>query len=288
LFGNATGDVDVWMFAPTQQFNGDLSACWGVLVHDEQTRARHFVATKDRNGFIAGRAAVRQILASYLGCEPSTVRFLLGPHGKPELAGPSRLHCNWSHSGSMWLLAVATRGPVGIDVEVVDEGFDWEEVAEFAFHRRERDYVESTIDGRCRRFYEVWTRKEALLKSLGEGLNDDMNLVSVVSHDGDLARVVSLPNGSETSFAGFEVPGGVAAVAAQFAIGHLACPTRGLPPLPPATQRRTEIDLNNGRLPGARSHGHQHDGSINVGSRGRHLAGYLDPKWDSAAGGLPV
>jgi len=227
LFGNTTGDVDVWMFAPTLRINGDLSACWGVLVHDERMRARHFVATKDRNGFIAGRAAVRQILAGYLGCEPSTVRFSLGPHGKPELAGRSGLHCSWSHTGSTWLLAVAARGPVGIDVEEVDEGFDWEGVAELTFHRRERDFVESTINGRCRRFYEVWTRKEALLKSLGEGLNDGMNLVSVVGQDGDLARAVSSPDGSETSLAGFEVPGGVAAVAAQFAIGHLARPTLG-------------------------------------------------------------
>jgi 4'-phosphopantetheinyl transferase len=151
----------------------------------------------------------------------------LGPHGKPELAGPSRLHCNWSHSGSTWLLAVAVRGPVGIDVEEVDEALDWEGIAELTFHRRERDFVARTADGRCHRFYEVWTRKEALLKSLGEGLKDDMSLVSVVGRDGDLARVVVLPDGSETSLAGFEVPGGVAAVAAQFAIGRLAFPTRG-------------------------------------------------------------
>jgi 4'-phosphopantetheinyl transferase len=225
------------MFAPTLRLETDLSACWGVLVHDERLRARHFVATRDRNGFIAGRAAVRRILAGYMKCEPETVQFRAGPFGKPELAGPSRLHCNWSHSGSTWLLAVAAHGPVGIDVEQVDEGFAWEGVAELTFHRRERDFVMRRTDGRCHRFYQVWTRKEALLKSIGEGLSDDMNLISVVDHDGGLAGAVAMPDGSETSVSGFEVPGGVAAVAAQFAFRRLACPTSG--PSPVATFNST-------------------------------------------------
>jgi 4'-phosphopantetheinyl transferase len=227
MFRNLADDVHVWMFAPTLRRENDLSACWGVLVHDERLRARRFVATRDRNGFIAGRAAVRRILAGYMRCEPETVQFCTGPFGKPELAGPSRLHCNWSHSGSIWLLAVATRGPVGVDIEEVDEGLDWEGVAELTFHRRERDFVMRTIDGRCHRFYQVWTRKEALLKSVGEGLSDDMNIISVVDREGELAGAVAMPGGSEASVSGYDVPGGVAAVAAQFAFRHIAYPTSG-------------------------------------------------------------
>ena len=62
------------------------------------------------------RAALRLALARRLGGDPSEIRLISGPHGKPALADPvDGLHFSSSSSGRCCLIAVTTIGPIGID-----------------------------------------------------------------------------------------------------------------------------------------------------------------------------
>ena len=64
--------------------------------------------------FIAGRAAVRIILARYLHVAPETIIFSYTPNGKPELASgleESGLKFNLSHSHNRALLGVVIKFP---------------------------------------------------------------------------------------------------------------------------------------------------------------------------------
>jgi 4'-phosphopantetheinyl transferase len=54
---------------------------------DERGRADRFRFPRDRDRFIAARAALRRLLVRHVNGDPRQLRFTLGPYGKPELDG---------------------------------------------------------------------------------------------------------------------------------------------------------------------------------------------------------
>ena len=72
-----------------------------------------------------------------------------------------------SHSGGWVACAVASRGQIGIDIEVYRPGRDIMGIAGLAFGDGERRDVER--EG-VAAFYRIWTSREALAKARGRGL----------------------------------------------------------------------------------------------------------------------
>ena len=90
-------------------------------------------------------------------------------YGKPFL--PHWKSFNLSHSGSEIVLAVSDT-PIGIDVEQC-KPMDYD-VFSGQFHASELSHIRLS-ETPSRAFYNLWTRKEALLKATGQGLTDTMN-----------------------------------------------------------------------------------------------------------------
>lgn len=85
LTGN---QVDIWKI-PLECQNLPIQQCRQLFSLDEAERADRFNFEKHRRRFIATRAALRQILARYLGLAPQALTFCYGPKGKPELSPDS-------------------------------------------------------------------------------------------------------------------------------------------------------------------------------------------------------
>jgi 4'-phosphopantetheinyl transferase len=107
------------------------------------------------------------VLACYLDCSPSSIRFQTVAHGKPVVE--ARISFNLSHTEGLGLIAVADR-TVGIDVET-----DRDDATAEALVRRFFDPVEQTqfqtlpIEMKSQGFLRGWTLKEAILKAVGCG-----------------------------------------------------------------------------------------------------------------------
>jgi len=95
-------------------------------------------------------------------------------YGKPYLYNSENIHFNISHSGSLVLCAISDKYSVGVDIEIIKPKI--------------LDYYRSyfTVDewrdimineDSVRRFYQLWTRKEAIIKADGRGLQIDLSLV---------------------------------------------------------------------------------------------------------------
>jgi 4'-phosphopantetheinyl transferase len=135
----------------------------------ERARATTFVRPRDGARFAASRAALRLVLARYVGAEPADLEFTIGPHGQPRLAAGD-VHFSLSRSGGLALVAVS-RGPVGADLERVAARPGLADVAAARFAAREAACIEAGCGGSATRsFYRHWTAKEAYLKALGLGL----------------------------------------------------------------------------------------------------------------------
>ena len=117
-----------------------------------------------------------------IGVDPAAIRYDHGVHGKPRLARDlRRLEFNLSHSQELALLAVTWDRPVGVDVEsmrVMSGGVL--ELSETPFSDTEREALRALPPAERRTgFFRCWTRKEALIKATGEGLNRDLDSFDV-------------------------------------------------------------------------------------------------------------
>ncbi len=146
-----------------------------VLAPDETVRANRFHFQRDRRRFIAGRARLRQILGAYLHRPPHLLQFRYGASGKPSVPGP--LAFNLSHSADFAAIAVA-RFELGIDIECVRP--IEEAVAERFFAADEVARLRALPQPQqTAAFFACWTRKEAYVKALGDGLLLPLDCFSV-------------------------------------------------------------------------------------------------------------
>ena len=164
-------DIHIWkLWLPAA--SNQISAAASLLIAGESERANRYLHEKNKQRFILSRAMLRSIVSKYTGAKPAEVVFSTTGNKKPCVAG-SDLQFNVSHSGDMVLIAIADI-PIGIDVERVDDHFDFSEVLPVCFCREESDMVER--HGK-EYFYRYWTRKEALVKASGSGLDSSMQLL---------------------------------------------------------------------------------------------------------------
>lgn len=184
--------VDTWIFdLDLPKDSLDCRAVW--LSAEERQRASRFRFDIHRDRYIAGRAVLRELLSSILDCEPGELTFVYGPAGKPFLAAPwalSNLQFNLSHSSNFGAVAVAFGSAVGIDIEETHLPDDASELVNRFFCKNEaRAFASLPKEKRPTAFFNLWTRKEALLKATGEGIAHCLNQVEVSFMDGEDARL---------------------------------------------------------------------------------------------------
>lgn len=106
------------------------------------------------------------------GNKKETIEFEYSKFGKPRMKNFSNIDFNFSHTRNHIVCAISTYGSVGVDVEKI-ENPPYDIMKDF-YHSKEMDYVNSSTSNRNDRFFEIWTRKEAFLKKIGRGLEDNI------------------------------------------------------------------------------------------------------------------
>jgi len=187
-------DVHVWRI-PLDLPPPLLAGLAAVLSADERSRAARFRFDIHRTRFTAGRAALRHLLASYLRIRPGEVSFRYSAHGKPSLAGSaagSGLRFNFSNAGGLALAAFVLDREVGVDVEEVKRVADFTAIAERFFSPAENEVLRALPpESRDAAFFTCWTRKEAYIKAVGEGLSIPLDSFDVTLAPGGPPRLLA-------------------------------------------------------------------------------------------------
>jgi 4'-phosphopantetheinyl transferase len=167
------GEVHVWR-VPLDFPGAVLQPLAATLNLEERARADKFFFDRDRNAYITARGVLRQLLGCYLQRPPSGLQFAYESRGKPFLASPSAdqpLNFNVAHSRNIALLAFTAGPPVGVDVEFIRTDIASEEIAVRYFAPQEVAELHALPpEQRPTAFFLGWTRKEAYVKALGDGL----------------------------------------------------------------------------------------------------------------------
>jgi 4'-phosphopantetheinyl transferase len=95
----------------------------------------------------------------------------------------------------MVLLAITVDHELGIDIEFVDSKVDFTEFATLVFSPAEVMGLSQAPAGeRQHAYFQCWTRKEAFVKALGEGLSERTRQLDILSSAGSLLpRINGIP-----------------------------------------------------------------------------------------------
>jgi 4'-phosphopantetheinyl transferase len=218
-------EVQLWR-VDLDALGTDDSRWQAVLSSDESLRAARFHFPRDRQRFVASRALLRTILASYLATDPNRLSFSYSKKEKPSL-GPahasSNVTFNVSHSGGIALFAFTHRREIGVDVEQVRRDSDLEAIACRFFSAHEQEQLAALpSEEKAEAFFRCWTRKEAYIKATGDGLSLPLSQFDVSLAAGATnALLATRPDGSEAGrWLLQEVPGGSGCIAALCVLGQ--------------------------------------------------------------------
>jgi 4'-phosphopantetheinyl transferase len=191
----AEDEVHVWR-ASLKATSHRLRSLRGDLFPDEQVRADRYYFQKDRGHFIVARGLLRALLGHYLNRKPNQIRFDYGEKGKPELmreTGSKDLRFNLSHSHGLALYAFTYGREIGIDLEWIRPDLANEQIAERFFSPREVATLRALpTHMQPDAFFACWTRKEAFLKALGDGLARPLDRFDVSLAPGEPARLLHI------------------------------------------------------------------------------------------------
>lgn len=163
-----------WDYCKIADFTEEqLQRAYGQLTPSRKARIDSLRRREDRNRSLAAELLVYRLLQQYWNI--TEVKLQSTSDGKPYLED-CPLQVSISHCNDVVACAIS-RDPVGIDVEyirpinlkVCNHICVPEEVAYIS--AGEQDFTDPCTDPAVlRRFYEVWTAKEAYFKKLGTGM----------------------------------------------------------------------------------------------------------------------
>jgi 4'-phosphopantetheinyl transferase len=136
------------------------------------------------------------ILSRYLDAEPAQLQFAFGSRGKPYLAGIFKdggIRFNMSDSQDLALIALTRGREIGVDLEQIRPVSDIEQIVERYFSPIEISvFLSLPPDERLEAFFNGWTRKEAFVKALGEGLARPLDEFDVTLGPDEPARLIQI------------------------------------------------------------------------------------------------
>jgi 4'-phosphopantetheinyl transferase len=182
--------VQVWRI-PLDLPDSEMHALEKLLSDDELEKANRYRFQVHRNRYIVSRGALRKILGHYLGLSPGLLHFRYNSYGKPALDNAYKgepLEFNISHSHELCLAAVTRAHPIGVDIEYIRSDLADEQIARRFFSQREVAMLLSLPEElRKEAFFNCWTRKEAFIKAIGEGLSMPLDRFDVSLTPGEQA-----------------------------------------------------------------------------------------------------
>ncbi len=211
------GVVHVWL-ADLNQSDACVERLTQTLAPGELDRANRFRFPHLRRNYLTRQGILRDLLGRYIGTGGTAVQFVFGAAGKPALAANPQLQFNMSQSQHLALYGFMLDHAIGVDIEFERPLADLEDVARYYFAAEERTSLFSLPrDQQVTAFIQCWSRKEAFIKAVGEGLRYPLDAFAVTLAPDIPARLLRVDAQPEAvdqwRYATFDVPGEYAAAA---------------------------------------------------------------------------
>ncbi|MCL2513162.1 MAG: 4'-phosphopantetheinyl transferase superfamily protein [Oscillospiraceae bacterium] len=145
-----------------------------LISREKRERVNRFLRYDDKKLSVLGEKLAREMISGICGAPPHGIVIKREPGGKPYAENAPGIHFSVSHSGEYAVCAVSGR-PVGIDIEKIRPvnlkiigRICSEEEKKYIFGASGNTADENLL---YKRFFEIWTAKEAFAKRDGKGIS---------------------------------------------------------------------------------------------------------------------
>ncbi len=190
-------EVDVIFACPNEMDTETTECLFSVLDESEKQRLKLFRDSSAQRQYLVAHVLLRAGLSARYPVEPSTWKFAKTHSGQPYVSHPDKLpnlSFSLSHTGSLVACAFTQKVRIGIDIEKIDTIVDIHDLAPHILSNFEYTWWQrEPTNNQTRRFYQLWTIKESLLKALGYGLAVAPSQLCIQLQDKAAPKLLDLP-----------------------------------------------------------------------------------------------
>lgn len=171
-----TNEIHLWYAHDEEICDSNLLAQYqNFLSNEERMQQKRFYFARDRHQYLITRALLRSVLSLYVSSiSPEAWQFKKNSYSKPYIENfplPFAINFNLSHTEKMIVLAITPDRDIGVDVEFLLRRSITLDIAKRYFSEVEfQDLSALPIEQQKKRFFDLWTLKEAYIKACGMGL----------------------------------------------------------------------------------------------------------------------
>lgn len=146
-----------------------------VLLSEQELTRLAQLPDEQRDVYVAAHGALRVELGRWLSCAPGDVPLHHALDSPSSLDGARQIAFSLSRKDALALIAVGRCATLSVDLESIEEardlGLDMDAIAQTYFSPTfARRYHDAPANNKLETFLALWTRHEAFVKALGEGL----------------------------------------------------------------------------------------------------------------------
>lgn len=145
----------------------------GSVPNEKRLKISRYRFDIDKKLSLYSEILLRSLISRNLNIKNNNIKLDKDGLGKPHLKSHPDFHFNISHTKNAITVAVST-APIGVDIEKVTAADI--RIARRFFTADELNWVTSDKSELNKRFFIIWTKKEAALKRKGTGLTDIKNI----------------------------------------------------------------------------------------------------------------
>ena len=201
--------IDVWL-CDLKQLSGEINNFYSILAEDEHERADKLKVEDKKQQYIITRGALRQRLGLLTNIDPKDFVFEYFEHGKPVLNNDARftdITFNVSHSNDLALIAIAQEQNIGIDIEKINHELNHQALMTRFFSEAEQTEFQTMPDAnRAKAFCACWTRKEAFIKAVGDGVSYGLDNFDIAVDPENQIPEINLHKSSDETWSAINLP----------------------------------------------------------------------------------
>ena len=162
----SSNSVSIWGIQVSKN-NFNVENLFNILSKKEQAKANNLKNKNQAQVSILARGGLRVLLGAYEDCNPKNINFSITNDGKPFLEN-SKTSFNISHSSDWIILAFCKEHSLGVDLEEIRD-VNFLNISTRFFNLEEQNFVKNSSNPK-RVFFDLWSRKEAIIKANGKRL----------------------------------------------------------------------------------------------------------------------
>lgn len=161
-----------------------------ILSAAELARTQNLRLPTQRTRIQKTRAILRYLLSHYTQIAADKLAFNTGEYGKLYLPDQS-IQFSVAHTHEYALYAFTLHSEIGIDIEQ-QRAIDYSAIAQRIMSTNEYEYWnERPTVQQAELFFQIWTRKEALVKCTGDGLSAPLKNLNTIDNTGKVGTEIN-------------------------------------------------------------------------------------------------